>query len=157
MLRAGTSSSKVPARHLAVRGPATANDQIDTYCSDDKNMTALATSGAVPARPIGTFLIARLCRLSSSGSVIPVTRYKLLKTKDGATALILIPNGANSSAHDFVNISKPALHIEYPIRPGSGRLPLSQLTLITTPLDSLRNSRKKFVIKKGVLTWISVK
>ena len=71
--------------------------------------------------------------------------------------MTLIPNGANSRAHDLVNISTPALHIEYPIRPGSGRLPLSQLTLMTTPLDCFKNSRKKLVSMKGDLIWISVR
>ena len=72
-------------------------------------------------------------------------------TKDGETAFILIPKGASSRAHDFVNISIPDLHMEYPTRPGSGRLAFSQLILITTPFDYLRNSRKKLVNKKGVL------
>ena len=62
--------------------------------------------------------------------------------KDGDTALTLMPKGASSIAEACVSISRPALLMEYPIKPASGLEPLSQLTLMIQPLDCFKKSRK---------------
>ena len=75
---------------------------------------------------------------------------------DGATALTRMPNGANSIAELFVIASSPALLMQYPRRPGSGRLPLSQLTLTMQPLEACKYSKKSYESTNGVRMLISI-
>ena len=132
------------------------NERLTTYCSEVRNMIALATSSAAPTRFIGILFVALFLRASSSGSDIPADLYKFVSTKEGATQLTLMPKGASSIAEAWVSISTPALLMQYAIRPGSGRLPLSELTLITHPLEFRKNSRKKWVNTKGALRFTSI-
>ena len=67
-----------------------------------------------------------------------------------------MPKGASSMAELLVSISTPALLIQKLKRPGSARLPLSLLTLITQPFVSRNNSKKNCVRTNGVRKLISM-
>ena len=85
--------------------------------SEVRNTIALATSSGIANRLNGLFSAAHDQKPSNSKLLNPAYQYRLVSQGEAATALTLIPNGANSIAEAFVSISKPALVMLYEIVP----------------------------------------
>ncbi len=75
-----------------------------------------------------------------SSSDKPATLYKFVFMNELDTQFILTPKRASSKATDFVNISIPALDIQYEIRPGYGLEPLIHDTFIIVPWAAISKS-----------------
>jgi hypothetical protein len=101
-------------------------------------MTALATSSTEPILYIGIQDEALFLKPEYSSSLIPVYLYKFVSIVEGLTALTLIPSGASSKAVHLVNISRPALVMQYPMVPALGLLPYELEMLMMQPLLSAK-------------------
>ena len=106
-------------------------------------MIAWHTSSILAARSIGLVSASLFITDSFSSSVSPAYLYIFVFKKLGETQLTLTPNLANSRAADFVIISRPALDMQYEIKPGYGLLPFRQEMLTTQPCAAMSISWKK--------------
>ena len=76
--------------------------------SEVRNTIAFATSSGIASLLKGLFSAAQDQKPSNSKLLKPAYQYRLVSQGAAATAFTQIPNGANSIAEAFVNISKPA-------------------------------------------------
>lgn len=76
--------------------------------SEVRKTTALATSSGIARRLKGLFSAAQVLKPLNSKLLRPAYLYRFVSQGAAATALTLIPNGANSIAEALVSISSPA-------------------------------------------------